>query len=45
MEKFQVIASENYQKVMNEEVLPYLRAHVRACREENGLYYEFYPLD
>ena len=45
MEKLQLISSDNYQQTMNEEVLPYLRAHVRAGREENGLYYEFYPLD
>lgn len=45
MEKLQLISSDNYQQTMNEQVLPYLRAHVRAGREENGLYYEFYPLD
>lgn len=45
MEAFQVIPSARYQQVMQQEVLPYLRAHVRAGREENGLYYEFYPLD
>lgn len=43
MSEFRVIGSQGYAQAMSEQVLPYLRAHVRAEKEEGGLYCEFYP--